>query len=88
MSPRVFALNVSNVPGPQGALTVMGSPWLELHSVAEIAERHALRVAVVSAVGRLSFGLCADADAVERLDLLADGIGEELRALRLALPRP
>jgi diacylglycerol O-acyltransferase / wax synthase len=88
MSPRVFALNVSNVPGPQGALTVMGSPWLELHSVAEIAERHALRVAVVSAVGRLSFGLCADADAVERLDLLADGIGDELRALRLALPRP
>jgi diacylglycerol O-acyltransferase / wax synthase len=88
MSPRVFALNVSNVPGPQGALSVMGLPWLELHSVAEIAERHALRVAVVSAVGRLSFGLCADADAVERLDLVAAGIAEELRALQVALPRP
>jgi hypothetical protein len=86
MSPRVFALNVSNVRGPQGDPTVLGSPLLAMHSVAEIAERHALRVAVISAAGRLSFGLCADADVVERLDLVADGIDAELRALRLALP--
>ena len=86
MSPRVFALNVSNVRGPQGDLTVLGSPLLAMHSVAEIAERHALRVAVISAAGRLSFGLCADADVVERLDLVADGIDAELRALRAALP--
>jgi diacylglycerol O-acyltransferase / wax synthase len=86
MSPRVFALNVSNVPGPKGQLGVMGSPLLELHTVAEIADRHVLRVAVVSAVGGLSFGLCADADAVERLDLVRDGIAAELRALRTALP--
>jgi diacylglycerol O-acyltransferase / wax synthase len=88
MSPRVFALNVSNVPGPQGELAVMGSRLLEMHTVAEIAERHALRVAVVSACGRLSFGLCADADAVDRLDLVTDGIAAELRALRLALRAP
>lgn len=86
MSPRVFALNVSNVPGPQGEQMVMGSRLLEMHTVAEVAERHALRVAVVSAAGRLSFGLCADADAVERLHLVADGIAAELRALRAALP--
>jgi diacylglycerol O-acyltransferase / wax synthase len=85
-SPRVFALNVSNVPGPQGELTVLGSPLLAMHSLAEIAERHVLRVAVISAAGRLSFGLCADADAVERLDLVADGIDAELRALGAALP--
>jgi diacylglycerol O-acyltransferase / wax synthase len=86
MSPRVFALNVSNVPGPQGDLTVLGSPLIALHSLAEIAERHVLRVAVVSAADRLSFGLCADADAVRRLDLVVDGIAEELRALRATLP--
>jgi diacylglycerol O-acyltransferase / wax synthase len=85
-SPRVFALNVSNVPGPQGELTVLGSPLLAMHSLAEIAERHVLRVAVISAAGRLSFGLCADADAVERLDLVADGIDAELQALGAALP--
>jgi diacylglycerol O-acyltransferase len=85
-SPRVFALNVSNVPGPQGELTVLGSPLLAMHSLAEIAERHVLRVAVISAAGRLSFGLCADADVVERLDLVADGIDAELRALRASVP--
>jgi diacylglycerol O-acyltransferase / wax synthase len=86
MSPRVFALNVSNVPGPQGDLTVLGSRLLAMHALAEIADRHALRVAVVSAAGRLSFGLCADAEAVQRLDLVTDGIDEELRALGAALP--
>jgi diacylglycerol O-acyltransferase len=85
MSPRVFALNVSNVPGPEGEPTVMGSRLHAMHFIAEIAERHALRVAVVSAAGRLSFGLCADADAVERLDLVTDGIADELRALRAAV---
>jgi diacylglycerol O-acyltransferase / wax synthase len=85
MSPRVFALNVSNVPGPTGAPTVMGSRLLAMHFIAEIAERHALRVAVGSAAGRLSFGLCADADVVERLDLVTDGIADELRALRAAV---
>ena len=86
MSPRVFALNVSNVRGPEGDPTVLGSPLLTMHSVTEIAERHVLRVAVLSAAGRLSFGLCADADVVQRLDLVADGIDAELRALRVALP--
>jgi WS/DGAT/MGAT family acyltransferase len=85
MSPRVFALNVSNVPGPTGEPTVMGSRLLAMHFVAEIAERHALRVSVASGAGRLSFGLCADADAVERLDLVTDGIADELRALRAAV---
>ena len=51
MSPRVFTLNVSNVPGPAEELRVFGSPLLEMYSLAEIAHRHALRVAVVSAAG-------------------------------------
>jgi WS/DGAT C-terminal domain len=82
MSPRVFTLNVSNVPGPRGPQRVLGAPLLELHSLAEIAHRHALRVAVVSAAGRVSFGLCADPDAVDRLDAIALGIEREVEALR------
>jgi hypothetical protein len=81
MSPRLFTLNVSNVPGPPGPQLVLGAPLLELHTLAEIAHRHALRVAIASAGGRISFGLCADADAVERIDLIADGIRHELDAL-------
>ena len=81
MSPRVFTLNVSNVPGPPGPQLVLGAPLLELHTLAEIAHWHALRVAIVSAAGRISFGLCADPDAIDGLDLIAHGIGREIRAL-------
>jgi diacylglycerol O-acyltransferase / wax synthase len=85
MSPRVFTLNVSNVPGPRGPLTVMGSPLEALYSLAEIAHRHALRIAVVSADGRISFGLCADPQAVDRLDEIAAGIEREIVALAAAV---
>jgi diacylglycerol O-acyltransferase / wax synthase len=81
MSPRVFTLNVSNVPGPSGPQSVLDAPLLELHSLAEVAHRHALRVAIVSAGGRISFGLCADPDAIDGLDLIAHGIERELEAL-------
>jgi diacylglycerol O-acyltransferase / wax synthase len=85
MSPRVFTLSVSNVRGPKGPLWVLGSPLAGFYSLAEIADRHALRVAVISAAGRLSFGLCADADAVDRLELIAEGIEGEIEVLRDAL---
>jgi WS/DGAT C-terminal domain len=85
MSPRVFTLNVSNVPGPAGPQRALGSALLELHSLAEIAHRHALRVAVVSAAGRVSFGLCADPDAVGDLGVIARGIERELETLGAAL---
>ncbi len=84
-SPRVFALNVSNVPGPPGRLSVLGAPVTALHSLAEIGHRHALRVAVVSAGGRIGFGLCADADAIGSPQPIADGIAADLRALAAAL---
>jgi diacylglycerol O-acyltransferase len=84
-SPRVFTLNVSNVPGPRGELSVLGAPVASLHSLAEIGHRHALRVAVVSAGGRIGFGFCADADAIGSPQPIADGVAAELRALAAAL---
>lgn len=84
-SPRVFALNVSNVPGPPGPLSVLGAPVRSLHSLAEIGHRHALRVAVVSAAGRIGFGLCADADAIGSPQPIADGIAADLDVLAAAL---
>lgn len=74
MSPRVFTFNVSNVRGPGRDVYVLGARVREMYSLAEIAPRHALRVAVISAAGSLFFGLCADREAVEDLDVLADGI--------------
>jgi diacylglycerol O-acyltransferase / wax synthase len=83
-SPRTFALNVSNVPGPAGPLTVLGAPVDAVYSIAEIGERHALRIAVVSASGDLRFGFCSDPAIVHDLDRLAGGVETEVEALTAA----
>lgn len=80
-SPRSFALNVSNVPGPRAPVSVQGTPVSELHTIAEIGERHALRVSVLSYAGELCFGLCADPAIVDDLDALVAGIEAEAGAL-------
>ncbi len=84
MNPHVFTLNVSNVPGPRGTVTTLGRPVQAVYALAEVADWHALRVAVFSAGGLLTFGLCADRDGVDGLDVLAAGIEQELDELRSA----
>jgi hypothetical protein len=86
-SPRTFALNVSNVPGPRAPVSVLDAPVEHLHSIAEIAEHHALRVSAISLAGVLCFGLCADAELIDHLHLLAEGIEAEAVALRGAVSR-
>ncbi len=80
-SPRQFALSVSNVRGPAQPVSVLGSPVDRVHFVAEIGERHALRVSVNSFVDRLSFGFCADPEIVDGVESMAAGVEEEARAL-------
>ncbi|HEX5909955.1 MAG TPA: wax ester/triacylglycerol synthase domain-containing protein, partial [Thermoleophilaceae bacterium] len=73
-SPRHFAVNVSNVPGPRTPVSVLGAPVESLHSVAEIGERHALRITAISLAGTLCFGFCADPDLVDDVQAMADGV--------------
>lgn len=80
-SPRSFALSVSNVPGPRYPVTLLRAPVEAIHSIAEIGERHALRIAVVSLAGRLHFGFCADPSIVGDLDAMAGGVEPEAAAL-------
>jgi hypothetical protein len=86
-SPRSFALNVSNVPGPRRPIDVLGVPVDALYAIAEIGERHALRVAVLSLADTLSFGLCADPTLMPDVEQLAAAIEEEAAAL-CAIPAP
>jgi hypothetical protein len=83
-SPRTFAVNVSNVPGPRQPVTVAGAPVRSMHSLAELAPRHALRVAVVSLADTLCYGLLADPDVIDDLDVLATTIEQEATALTTA----
>jgi diacylglycerol O-acyltransferase / wax synthase len=80
-SPRSFALNVSNLPGPRRQVSVLGAPVQALYSIAEIGERHALRISVLSLADRLGFGLCADPGIVEDLGAMRDGLEAEAAAL-------
>jgi WS/DGAT/MGAT family acyltransferase len=80
--PREFALSVSNVPGPREPVHVLGRPVSELYSVAEPADRHALRASAVSLAGRMGFGFCTDPGAVPGVTDLADGLDASLQELR------
>jgi diacylglycerol O-acyltransferase len=79
--PRSFALNVSNVRGPDRPVSVLGLAVQSFHSLAEIRERHALRIAVVSLADTLSFGLCSDPTLITDVDKLAEHMQLEAAAL-------
>jgi diacylglycerol O-acyltransferase / wax synthase len=80
-SGRAFALNVSNVPGPRAPVSVLGAPVVSMHSIAEIARHHALRVAVVSMCDTLYLGFCADAGIVEDVGEIAAATEREAFAM-------
>jgi diacylglycerol O-acyltransferase len=80
--PREFALSVSNVPGPREPVHMLTGRVAELYSVAEPADRHALRASAVSLAGRMGFGFCTDPGAVPGVSELAAGLDASLQELR------
>jgi diacylglycerol O-acyltransferase / wax synthase len=83
-STRLFNLIVTNIPGPQIPLYVLGRELEEVFPVAFLPQNHALAVAVMSYNGRVGFGLLADYDAMEDVDELAAGLNRSLEELEEA----
>ena len=83
-STRLFNLIVTNVPGPQIPLYVLGRELEDIFPVAFLPENHALAVAIMSYNGGIGFGLLADYDAMDDVDLIADGINEAIGELAAA----
>jgi diacylglycerol O-acyltransferase / wax synthase len=83
-STRLFNLLVTNVPGPQFPLYVLGRRLQDLFPVAFLPKRHALAVAVMSYDGGMDFGLLGDYDAMPDLDELAGMFDASLAELLLA----
>jgi WS/DGAT/MGAT family acyltransferase len=83
-STRLFNLIVTNVPGPQVPIYLLGRELEDLFPVAFLPQNHALAVAVMSYNGRLGFGLLADYDAMEDLDELGAGLNRSLAELEEA----
>ncbi|MEA2154737.1 MAG: diacylglycerol O-acyltransferase / wax synthase [Solirubrobacteraceae bacterium] len=78
---RSFNVVVTNVPGPQVPLYLLGRRLRALYPVLPLADRQALGIAVTSYDGQLGFGLLADYDAVADLDVLAAALRASIDAL-------
>jgi diacylglycerol O-acyltransferase len=78
---RLFNLIVTNVPGPQIPLYVLGRELEEVFPIAFLPQNHALAVAIMSYNGKVGFGLLGDYDALEDIEALGDGINEALGEL-------
>jgi diacylglycerol O-acyltransferase / wax synthase len=68
---RFFNLVVTNVPGPQIPLYLMGHEMIEFVPMVPLAPGQAVGVAIMSYNGRIAFGLTGDWDAMPDLDDLA-----------------
>jgi WS/DGAT/MGAT family acyltransferase len=74
LSPRLFNLTITNVPGPPRTLYSFGAPMREVLPLVPVFAHHAVGIAVVSYAGGVYFGLSADAASVHDLDVLAQAI--------------
>ena len=79
-----FNLVVTNVPGPQFPLYLLGRRLELLYPVVPLAQRQALGIAVMSYDGHLGFGLLADYDALPELESIAGDLRSAINALARA----
>ena len=83
-STRLFNLIVTNVPGPQLPLYVLGRELQDLFPVAFLPEDHALAIAIMSYNGALDYGLLGDYDALPDIELITQGLEDTLAQLLTA----
>ena len=86
-SDRFYNLLVTNVPGPQFPLYVLGRKLDAMFPIAFLAGDRALAVAIMSYDGGMNFGLIGDFDALPDLDLIAEGIEGSLAELTATAAR-
>ncbi len=68
---RFFNLVITNVPGPQFPLYVLGRQMESIFPMVPLARRQALCVGIMSYNGQVNFGLVGDYDAMADLDSFA-----------------
>jgi len=73
-STRLFNLVVTNVPGPQIPLYVLGRELQDIFPVGFLPPNQALFIAIMSYNGSINFGLLADYDSMEDVEGIATGV--------------
>ena len=86
---RFFNLVVTNVPGPQLPLYVLGRQMESIFPMVPLARRQALCVGIMSYNGQVNFGLIGDYDAMADLDSFALDLEAAIReTVATAAPNP
>jgi WS/DGAT/MGAT family acyltransferase len=80
-SSRFYNLLVTNVPGPQFPLYVMGRELESMFPVAFLAGDRALAIAIMSYNGGMNFGVIGDYDELPDIDVIAESIEDALAEL-------
>jgi WS/DGAT/MGAT family acyltransferase len=78
---RLFNLVVTNVPGPQFPLYLLGREMLDIFPMVPLAQHQALGVAIMSYNGKMNFGLVGDFDAMPDMEDLAEYLQQALADL-------
>jgi diacylglycerol O-acyltransferase len=78
---RIFNIVVTNVPGPQFPLYLMGREMTDAFPMVPLARGQALGIAIMSYNGRMNYGLVGDFDAMTDLDDLPDDFDAALAEL-------
>jgi len=87
--PLLFNLVVSNVPGPQRPLYLLGRRIKEIYPFVPLSpQNHALSIGMLSYDGRIFFGLAGDHDVIPDLDDLAAALRVALREQPVPRAKP
>jgi WS/DGAT/MGAT family acyltransferase len=83
---RFFNLVVTNVPGPQFPLYVLGRKLRDIFPMVPLAKRQAVCVGIMSYDGGINFGLVGDYEGMPGLAALAGDLNDELENLAALAP--
>ena len=83
-STRLFNLVVTNVPGPQVPIYLLGRELEDIFPVGFLPPQQALFVAIMSYNGGMNFGLLADYDSMDDIEVIVEGIERALADLASA----
>jgi WS/DGAT/MGAT family acyltransferase len=83
-SMRTFNVVVTNVPGPQSPLYLLGAHQREVYPAVPLFQNQALAIGIFSYEGVLYWGFNADWELLPDLHDFAEAIDEEVEALRKA----
>jgi len=85
---RFFNLTVTNVPGPQFPLYMMGRKLRSFYPEVPLVLNTALGIAIMSYDGKIFFGLLGDYDAMDDLDAFASDLRAAIAELATAAGVP